>query len=263
MHLLLKTDAIILKEEDSGEFDKIFTIFSKNFGKIKVIGKSIRKKDAKLKYILQVLNYINLELIEGKNFYIVCDATLKNNFQDIRNNFSRIKIALKILNNIDDFLQGEEEDRRIWNLILLSIQKLSQPGNYRMKNLKIFYFYFIWKLISFLGFNPELYRCVSCKMPLQEKKFYSKKERKQKYQKNYFNGYFLIKDGGLLCQECSIGYHDKKIAVSPNTIKLLRLVLKGDRILKKIRISQDDEEELKKVTGGFVDYFGISKFNFN
>ncbi len=256
MHPLLTTDAIILKEEDYREFDKIFTIFTKNFGKINAIGRSIRKKNAKLKYSLQVLNFVNLEFIEGKSFYIICDVILKDDFQNVKDDFPRLKIALKILNIFNEFIQGEEEDRKIWNLILASIKKLSQTQNYQIKNLKIFYFYFIWKLISSLGFNPELYKCVICKKPLQEKK-------QQKNQNDYFNSYFLIENGGLICQTCGNKYQNKKIVVSSNTIKLLRFILKDDKILKRIRVSQSDEDELIKLTKEFINYLEFQNIIFN
>jgi len=40
---MVKTEAIILKTADLGEADRLLTIYSKEFGKIKVIARGVKK----------------------------------------------------------------------------------------------------------------------------------------------------------------------------------------------------------------------------
>ena len=44
-----RTQCLILKKENQGEADQLFCVFCKNFGKLEILGKSIRKISSKLR----------------------------------------------------------------------------------------------------------------------------------------------------------------------------------------------------------------------
>ncbi len=147
---MFKTKAIILKITDLGEVDQFLTIYSKNFGKIKVAARGAKKLQSKLRHHLQPINLSGFILVQGKNYKIVKDAILINQFLNIKKDLNKIKIAHKIINLADELIAGEEADEQIWELLLKSLETLNQnnPGSDFFKKFKN-------SLVEILGYSPE------------------------------------------------------------------------------------------------------------
>jgi len=47
MFLKYRTQGLIFKKEERGEADQLFTVFTRDFGKLEVLGKAIRKISSK------------------------------------------------------------------------------------------------------------------------------------------------------------------------------------------------------------------------
>ena len=122
---MIKTEAIVLKSADLGETDRLLTIYSKEFGKIQVAARGTKKLESKLRYHLESFSYSHLILVEGKNFRIVKDAVLINQFLLMRKDLGTTKIAYKIMNLVDELIVGEEKDEEIWNLLLKALKELN------------------------------------------------------------------------------------------------------------------------------------------
>ncbi|HOK35080.1 MAG TPA: DNA repair protein RecO [Candidatus Pacearchaeota archaeon] len=232
----LKTKAIVLLKKDIGEADQLFTLYTENFGKIEVLGKGIRKIKAKLRGALQDLNYISLEFVQGKNFFIATDAILKNRFKTIKKEIKRYRFALYLCDLTNKFVKEEERDEKIWQLLLETTYNL-QLTTY---NLGLIVRYFEWNLLSLLGFEPELYHCVLCQERISQGKFY-----------------FSAKEGGVICNKCfqtkeKFSDRENKIIslpISQDAIKILRLIILKDKtILKRLKINSQQEKELKDLS---------------
>lgn len=262
----LKTKAVVLSEKDIGEADKLFTLYAENFGKIEVLGKSIRKIKAKLRGALQILNYTFLEFIQGKNFFIATDAILEENFKELKKDIKKYRLALYLCQLIDKLVKGQERDEKIWKLLLETLNDL-QPTTYNRRlttddfkgkilnshwvSLQLIVRYFEWNLLSLLGFEPELYHCVLCRERISQGKFY-----------------FSAKEGGVVCEKCSSGitklpienFHktqEKNEAkeISRDAIKILRVIILQDKdLLGRLKISQERERELKELSKYYLSY---------
>jgi len=146
---MTKTEAIILKAADLGETDRLLTIYAREFGKIQIAARGIKKLESKLRYHLEPLNYILLILVNGKNLKIVKDAVSKDQFLSMRKDLERMKVAYKIVDLIDELIVGEEKDEAIWNLILTTLKSLN--AGYSTSNIKNFQD----NLLRLLGYEPE------------------------------------------------------------------------------------------------------------
>ncbi|MDD5551669.1 MAG: DNA repair protein RecO [Candidatus Pacebacteria bacterium] len=235
LHETIKTKAVVIGEKELGEDDKLFYLYTKKFGKIEVLGKAIRKPQAKLKGGLQILNLINLEFVKGKNFNIVTDAILKEDFSEIKENPKLFRMALYISDILNKLVNGEEKDEEIWNLLLETLKKIkkNKPGSEWL-----FVRYFEWVLFSFLGFEPELYYCIECEKKINEGKIF-----------------FSAKDGGLIDAEHIQNKEKRGKEISRDIIKILRLIIhKDENILEKLKINNYQKEELKKITKYYLYY---------
>ena len=125
---MTKTEAIILRTVDLGEVDRFLTIYTKEFGKIQVVARGVKKIESKLRYNLEPFSHSHFILIQGKNFRIVKDAILRDQFLPMRKDLERIKIVYKIVDLVDELIVGEEKDEDIWNLLLKAFKELNMGG---------------------------------------------------------------------------------------------------------------------------------------
>ncbi len=147
---MIKTEAIILRIADLGEVDRFLTIYTKEFGKMQVVARGVKKVESKLRYHLEPLGYSNLIVIEGRNFRIVKDAILKDHFLTMREDLERIKMVYKIVDLVDELIVGEEKDEDIWNLLLKIFEHINagRATSNIVQN-------FQDNLLRLLGYDPE------------------------------------------------------------------------------------------------------------
>ncbi len=229
LHETIKTEAIILQEKEIGESDKLFFLYTEGFGKIEILGKSIRKSKAKLRGGLQVLNYISVEFVKGKKFNITTDVIIKKEFSKIKKNPRAFKEAIYLCGLLNKLTEPEEKDERIWNLLKDSLDDLERliESNYWFPVR-----YFEWNLLSFLGFEPEIYKCVECRDKIKYGKFF-----------------FSSKKGGVLCERCIKNKENPPREISRDAIKILRLIINRDKeLLKRIKINKEQESEIKRLS---------------
>jgi len=148
---MIKTEGIILKSADSNEVDRILTVYSEKLGKINVSAKGIKKMESKLRYSIEPISLVGMILVEGKNFLILKDAIIIDQFLEIKKNLEKIKIAQKLSELIDEAIAGEEKDEDIWKLIVLTFKSIAK-GKVLLKSAV---FHFQRNLIKLLGYDPE------------------------------------------------------------------------------------------------------------
>ena len=144
---MIKTEAIVLKEADLNEVDRLLTIYTEKLGKIKVSAKGVKKIESKLRYSIEPISYIQLILVEGKNFLILKDAVIKDQFLSIKKDLGKLRIAKEIAGIIDEAIVGEEKDENIWKLILLTFKSINK-GQIAVSDFKK-------NLIKLLGYDPK------------------------------------------------------------------------------------------------------------
>lgn len=149
---MIKTEGIILKEADLNEVDRLLTIYTKELGKVKVSAKGVKKLESKLRYSIESISYVQLILVEGKNFLILKDAIIKNQFLKIKKDLEKIKITKEIAEFIDEAIIGEEKDEDVWKLILTTFKDLNSNDSTYTKALVD---KFKKNLIKFLGYDPK------------------------------------------------------------------------------------------------------------
>ena len=78
-----KASGIIIKRSNFAEADRILTILTDRLGKIKAIAKGVRKTRSHLAGSLEPYMLVDLQLHEGKTFYIVTGAEIMEEYQNI------------------------------------------------------------------------------------------------------------------------------------------------------------------------------------
>ncbi|MEK7542296.1 MAG: DNA repair protein RecO [Patescibacteria group bacterium] len=150
-----RTQGIILKKQDRGEADRLFTVFTKDFGKLKLQAISERKITSKLRGGLELFYLSELEFIQGKARKTITDATLVERYPLLRNSFERMRAMQRFAEVTDELIKGQERDEKIWNLLKGTLSFLNR-SRLESHDLKILAYYFLWNLLSYAGYAPSL-----------------------------------------------------------------------------------------------------------
>lgn len=144
-----RTEGIIIKRTNYGEADRILTIFTKHYGKIKAIAKGVRKTTSKKGGNLELFNDVTLFLSEGRNLDIITEAEVINSFEKTRGNLNLVGQAFQIAEVADRLTAEREENRRVFELLRKSFQDLNRGKREAVLSFEI-------ELLKELGFGlPE------------------------------------------------------------------------------------------------------------
>lgn len=150
--MVYKTLGIIIKKKDLKDADRLLTIYAKDFGKILVKAKAIKKSSAKLKGHLELFVLSYLMIAQGKNLDIITNAETIENFSNLRRNLKSLACAYYFLELIDKLIAGPEKDTKIWQLLFDSFSKLNQ----RSVSYDLLTKAFEIKLLEYLGYDLRL-----------------------------------------------------------------------------------------------------------
>jgi DNA repair protein RecO (recombination protein O) len=149
-----KTEGIIIRRFNFNEFDKLLVVYTKDFGKILVKAKSLRKKEAKMKSQLEIFNYVHLMLAKGKNMDTISGVALENGFPNLRQDLNSLAAAYYICEATNKLITAPERDERIWQLVLKFFYFLEEKPRSAQTIQKLIN-RFEYNLLTFLGHKPE------------------------------------------------------------------------------------------------------------
>lgn len=223
----------IFKKEDSVEADRIFSVFTRDFGRIEVAGKAIRKITSKLRANMELFSFCDIEFIEGKHKKTLTDAVATKKFSHLFKQPEQFLVAGRISSLLEECIKGEEKDGRILHLISDVFEKLSSQDAASCSF--VLYHYFFWNFISMLGYAPELSVCARCHQALAPEKLY-----------------MSHREGGVVCQNCKLRDDE---AITSGAVKILRVMVKKDwNMLSKIKIDARIQRELEQVLQTYYSY---------
>ena len=227
-----KFSAIILAKRDIREFDRMYTAYTKEIGKTRIVARGVRKPNSKLAGNIEPITECELFVAKNKGRGQLTGAIATSNFIRIKTEIEltkRVFYAFSILRRI---MTDEEKDEKIFYLLenyLETMDKINLDDKLSMRA-DILTSGFIFKLFDFLGYMIEAQKCVSCEEKLSGE-----------------NNYFSMKGGGVLCERCH-GREARKVKVSRAAIKILR-IFSANKLdnLVKLSVPKEDVRNIKIV----------------
>ncbi|MFP3880420.1 MAG: DNA repair protein RecO [Dehalococcoidia bacterium] len=239
-----QTQGLVLKQTKLGEFDKIVTIFTPEFGKLKAVAKGACRPKSKLGGNVEPLTHSLLYVAKGRNLDIVTQSQTIDGFLALKSDLWRMACGLYVLELIDSFTVEGGENRHLFDLLLDTLTRLNEPDSN-----EIALRYFELHLLHHLGYRPQLRRCVMCDSLL-------------KPVVNFFNP----GKGGVLCPRCGSeqdqGYDQIEGALvrpsfplSVGALKVLRLWQSCDyATARRVRLNSELSWELERVLHEYITY---------
>ncbi len=237
MALHYKTRGLVIKKTDAGETDRVFTVLSEDFGKIRILGRAIRKITSKLRSGINLIGLSEIEFIQGRAQKTLTDAEPLNCYSNLKADLPRLKVAHRIADVANGLVSKEEKDDEIYNLLKDSYDRLDEVSLTPLQ-VQMIYFYFIWNLFNILGYKPEVHKCVVCQNSLVPNIIY-----------------FSPDGAGLVCGQCVKGAGFCK-RINTDIVKVLRLILKKDfKTLSKLKIPISSGKLLREISDDY--YFHL------
>lgn len=226
---LIKVQGIVIKSINYNEYDKIITIFTDKLGKIDVICNGARRTKSKILHITQQFCYGEFILTKGRDMYNLSTGSLIESFQGVIHDFNKLAYGSYFMEYVDKTCEKDIKNVPILALLLKTFYILDS----NLIDLQLLKITFDFKIISLLGYTPQVLKCIKCG------------------NKNFEQAYFSIKDGGFICNICSsekINFNKEEI----NAIKKIRNIKLED--LGKLIIDESIQDKIETKLKEYMDF---------
>lgn len=152
------TKALILKEQNIGETDKLVTMLTADFGLMRAFVRGAKSLKSKKQSATGLMCYSNISLYKSKDSYIIEEAQTIETFFGLRGDIEKLSLAQYFLELAVEFSPEGADSTEYLRVVLNSLYMLS--NNKRPKEqLKAIT---ELRLVSLAGYMPNLIACERC-----------------------------------------------------------------------------------------------------
>lgn len=177
-----KTFGIVLSWIKYKESSKIVTLFTEELGKISIMAQGALKPKSQLLATTEVFSKSHFELKKGKSFYYIESAELESSNFSIRQDIDRLAYGFYILELVERSMPEGESSSKIFGMLDKALFEMSRSERPILQTVA-----FELKIISILGYRPQLSSCLACGKTVSQ------------------IWDFSISEGGVYCDSCRKG----------------------------------------------------------
>jgi len=144
------SEGIILARRNYSEADRIIVIYSKNYGKLGLIAKGVRRTKSRKRGSIEVFSHIRFSAARGKSLDILTEAEIITSFPQIRKNLRKVSVAYYFIEVIGRLTHEEEKNEPLFLLLLKYLKSLQKE-----KELKKLRMTFVKDTLVLLGYWPR------------------------------------------------------------------------------------------------------------
>lgn len=223
----------MLRHSDSGEADRLLTLYTRQLGKTRAVAKGARKIASRKAGHIEPFTYVKLQLAKGRDIPIVTQADTIDSYQPLREDLILTSHASYVLELLDRFTYEEQtESPSIFRLLTDTLSRLASKADPWLVIR-----YYEMRLLDHLGFRPQLFKCTNCGREIKAE-----------------DQYFSFSAGGIICPRCGQGLRHLH-AISVEGLKYLRHFQRsGYAEATRARPSPDVQQELETLMQGYFTY---------
>ena len=194
------TEAIALKRQDFAEADRLITVLTPNYGKLRLLAKGVRRPTSRMAGHLEIFAHAHLMVARGRDLDIATQASTIEPFREVREDLVASSHAYHLGELIDAFLEDRDAHPEVFALFRDALAALAAgavPPNLVARHFEL-------NLLGAVGFRPQLTSCLSCSAEIAP-------------QSNFYSTTM----GGAYCPSCG----PREVSALPigvDTLKLLR-----------------------------------------
>ena len=158
-----RAEAIVLKTIDFGEADRILTLLTRHFGKVRVVAKGIRRSTSRLAGWAEPLSHATYQLARGRELDVLTGAESRSAMRAVREDLVRIAAGWYVAELADRFTAERSPAAPVFECVATALRHL-EAGH----SPDLVCRWFDLHLLDRSGFRPELRSCVQCRRSLPE-----------------------------------------------------------------------------------------------
>ncbi len=148
------SSAFVIRSIVRNEFDQYFTVYTKRFGKLTLIGRGTKKIISKLNPHMQQFSVVAVSFAQGKNKQLTA-ARVEHSFKNIKNNSVKILLGSFMLEIFDSLVTQSQPDNELFDMMVDFFSQLDAAESITRKEWRVFEKKYIVKLLTHLGYEPQ------------------------------------------------------------------------------------------------------------
>ena len=225
--MLIQTKAVVIKENNVGETDRLVTLLTEKAGVIRAFARGARHVKSKALSATRLFCYSEVSIWASADKYVIREAESIEVFFGLRGDITKIALASYFSQLLMELAPSEENAADYLKLLLncLHFLEKDQKPPAQLKSI------FELRLLSMAGYMPALEACETC----------GAAESKRMY--------FYVQGGTLQCENC----HTGGMALSISVVSAMRYIIYSD--FKKVfsfTLTDDALEELARASERYL-----------
>jgi DNA repair protein RecO (recombination protein O) len=224
-------EGLVIRVRPFGEADKIITVLTPDQGKFDLVARGSRRPRSRLLGCTQPFMHLKMLIFGGKSLHQLNQAQIIHAFNPLRDDLLKMAYASYWSELINGLLADDLKDENIFSLLLMAFTMLEhlETPDLLSRGFEI-------KLMSVLGYLPELHVCVGCSRELDTNQLF-----------------FSPRAGGIL-SGCCQGRFPDAIAMSIQAVKSLRYILEADySAFSGMSASYELRREIRQIIRRFLE----------
>lgn len=218
---LYKAEAVVLKAWNCGNGDKLLILYSREFGKIKVMAHGAARPSSRKRGAVQPFNRTSFLIRRGKELDSISQCEVLDMFSFLRDDLRKIVYASYLTELVELLTPEGEPNEGLYRLLLLTM-RLMEEGD-----LELLARAFELKATGLIGYRPVFENCANCQGTCGQKTYFSS----------------LL--GGTVCETCLPSAPDA-VSCSRGGQETMKLLLQWDmQKLNRLKVDRVTRNEIR------------------
>lgn len=219
---------MVLRVAKLGEADRIITLLSRRYGRIRAVAKGVRRTKSRFGGRLEPFGHVDVQLYEGRTLDTITQAVTLDPFgARIADDYARYTAATVIVETADRLASEDRQPwLRLYLLVVSALRALTGPGDGEIgRPPGLIMDAFLLRAMGLAGWSAAISECARCSAPGP-------------------HAAFQVAAGGALCPDCrGVGY----ARPAAETLVLMQALLSGDW-----QTADRSEPECRREASGLV-----------
>ncbi|SFT52715.1 DNA replication and repair protein RecO [Actinopolyspora lacussalsi subsp. righensis] len=220
---LYRDVGVVLRVGKLGEADRIVTLLTRRYGKVRAVAKGVRRTGSRFGARLEPFAHVDVQLHTGRTLDVITQVQTLDAFgMGIVGDYRRYTTACAALETVDRIVAEEREP--VLRVYLLTVGALRAFSG-RDRDPSLVLDSFVLRAMAFAGWSPALGECARCGLAGPHPAF-------------------SVAAGGTVCAECR---PTGAVRPAATTIRLLNALLNGEWA-----VAEDSGESVRGEASGLV-----------
>jgi DNA repair protein RecO (recombination protein O) len=144
-----ESEGVVLLRKNFSEADRILVVYSKHYGKLRLLAKGVRKPKSRKRGHIEVFSRLKFSASRGKGLDIVTEVEVLESFAKIRKDLRKASVAYFLIETVGRITRDEEKNDQLYSLLTDYLDLLVNS-----KNLKKLRQDFVYNTLVISGYWP-------------------------------------------------------------------------------------------------------------